>query len=124
MKTVKGEELKKLLKSQTPVAVFYFMETCPHCIPMHTPWDELSREKSDTKFVKIESADIPSEMGISGFPHFEVVGNGPKKQADGQMSKEDLKSKLFGSKLGGRLLRRTGRKTRRLRARRNTRRVR
>jgi hypothetical protein len=120
MKTVKSEELKKLLMSQTPVAVFYFMETCPHCIPMHTPWDELSREKPDTKFVKIESADIPSEMGISGFPHFEVVSNGSKKQADGQMSKKELKAKLFG-KLGGRLRRR---KTRRLRARRNTRRVR
>lgn len=123
MKTVKSEELKKLLKSQTPVAVYYFMETCPHCIPMHTPWDELSREKPDTKFVKIESADIPSEMGISGFPHFELVSGGITKKADGQMSKDDLKTKLFG-KLGGRLLRRTGRKTRRLRSRRNTRRVR
>ena len=121
MKTVKGEELKKLLKSQTPVAVFYFMETCPHCIPMHTPWDELSREKSDTKFVKIESADIPSEMGISGFPHFEVVSAGITKKADGQMSKEELKKALFG-KLGGRLLRRTRRKSRRLRTRRNIRR--
>lgn len=119
MKTVKSEELKKLLKSQTPVAVFYFMETCPHCIPMHAPWDELSREKPDTKFVKIESADVPSEMGISGFPHFEYI-NGSKKVADGQMSKEDLKKKLFG-KLGGVLLRR--RKTRRLRAFRKTRRV-
>jgi hypothetical protein len=118
MKTVKADELKQLLKSQTPVAVFYYMETCPHCIPMHKPWDELSHEKPDTKFVKIESADIPSEMGISGFPHFELVGNGSKKVADGQMSKDDLKVKLFGGKLGG--LRR--RKTRRLRTRRNTRR--
>jgi hypothetical protein len=118
MKTVKADELKKLLKSQTPVAVFYYMETCPHCIPMHAPWDELSREKPDTKFVKIESADIPSEMGISGFPHFESLNGGITKKADGQMSKSDLKAKLFGDKLGG--LRR--RKTRRLRARRNTRR--
>jgi hypothetical protein len=118
MKTVKADELKKLLKSQLPVAVFYYMETCPHCIPMHAPWDELSREKPDTKFVKIESADVPPEMGISGFPHFELVNSGSKKQADGQMSKDDLKAKLFGGKLGG--LRR--RKTRRLRARRNTRR--
>jgi len=121
MKTVKSEELKKLLKSQTPVAVFYFMETCPHCIPMHAPWDELAREKSDTKFVKIESADIPSEMGITGFPHFEVVSAGVTKKADGQMSKEELKKALFG-KLGGRLLRRTRRKSRRLRTRRNIRR--
>ena len=118
MKTVKADELKKLLKSQTPVAVFYYMETCPHCIPMHAPWDELSREKPETKFVKIESADIPSEMGISGFPHFEYV-NGSKKSVDGEMSKEELKAKLFG-KLGG--LRRL--KTRRLRALRKTRRVR
>jgi hypothetical protein len=121
MKTVKADELNKLLKSQTPVAVFYYMETCPHCIPMHSPWDELSREKPDTKFVKIESADIPSEMGISGFPHFEVLNVGSKKVADGQMSKEELKKRLF-DKLGGRLLRR--RKTRRLRALRKTRRVR
>jgi len=120
MKTVKSEELKKLLKSQTPVAVFYFMETCPHCIPMHAPWDELAREKPDTKFVKIESADVPSEMGITGFPHFEVISAGITKKADGQMSKKDLRKKLFG-KLGGRLLR--SRKTRRLRALRKTRRV-
>lgn len=119
MKTVKADELKKLMKSQIPVAVFYYMETCPHCIPMHKPWDEISRDKPDTKFVKIESADVPSEMGISGFPHFESMNSGITKKADGQMSKEDLKAKLFG-KLGGRLLRR--RKTRRLRARRNTRR--
>jgi thiol-disulfide isomerase/thioredoxin len=120
MKTVKSEELKKLLKSQTPVAVFYFMETCPHCIPMHAPWNELSGENPNIKFVKIESADVPSEMGITGFPHFEVLNVGSKKQADGQMSKDELKKKLFG-KLGGRLFRR--RKTRRLRAFRNTRRV-
>ena len=121
MKTVKAEELKKLLKSQTPVAVFYFMETCPHCIPMHKPWDELSRDKPDTKFVKIESEDVPPEMGISGYPHFEAVNSGITKKADGQMSKEDLKSKLFGGKLGG-FRRRTGRKSRRLRTRRNLRR--
>jgi hypothetical protein len=121
MKTIGGDELKKLLKSQTPVAVFYYMETCPHCVAMHRPWDELSREVPDTKFVKIESEDVPSEMGIYGYPHFEVVGNSTKKKADGQMSKDDLKAKLFG-KLGGALLRRTRRKSRRLRTRRNIRR--
>jgi len=119
MKTVGGDELKRLISSKVPLAVFYFMETCPHCIPMHKTWDELSRENPKIKFVKIESEDVPSEMGISGFPHFEYI-NGSKKTVDGQMSKEELKKKLF-DKLGGRLLRR--RKTRRLRAVRKTRRV-
>ena len=119
MKTVGGDELKRLISSKVPLAVFYFMETCPHCIPMHKTWDELSSKNPNIKFVKIESEDVPSEMGISGFPHFEYI-NGSKKVADGRMSEEDLKAKLFG-KLGGRLLRR--RKTRRFRALRKTRRA-
>lgn len=122
MKTVKADELKKVLNSQTPVAVFYYMETCPHCIPMHKPWDDLAAEKPDTKFIKIESADVPPEMGINGYPHFEAVNGGITKKADGQMSKDDLKKKLFGGKLGGLRRRRTGRKSRRLRTRRNVRR--
>ena len=121
MKTIKtGDELKKVLGSQKPTAIFYFMETCPHCIPMHKPWDELSREHPDVKFYKMERDNIPSEMGISGYPHFELVGNGPTRKVDGQMSKEDLKQKLFGTG-GGRRLKMTGR-VKRLRSRRLTRR--
>ena len=120
VKSIKADELKQVLKSKTPVAILYYADWCGHCKVMHTPWDELEKETSNVQFYKIESDDFPPGLEL-GFPHFEVVRSGTKKVADGEMSKEDLKKKLFG-KLGGSLLRRTRRKSRRLRTRRNIRR--
>jgi hypothetical protein len=81
---------------------------------MHEPWNELEKEQPNTEFVKIESAEIPSEMGISAFPHFEKRKGKKVKVAKGELSKEELKQKLFGG-LGGK-------RTRRRRASRLTRR--
>lgn len=104
--------------SQKPVAIFFFMSTCPHCQVMHTPWDELESEKKDTQFYKVESEHVPEELGIHIFPEFVVAQNGKvKKSVGGEMSKDDLKTKLFGTS-GGR--RRT--RVRRGRSRRLTRR--
>ena len=114
MRDLKKGELKKLLDSDEPVAIFYYMETCPHCKVMHEPWSELEKEEPNTKFVKIESAEVPSELGISGFPHFEKRKGKNVKVVKGEMSKDDLKKKLFGG-FGGK-------RTRRRRARRLTRR--
>ena len=116
MKDLKKGDLQNVLDSDEPVAIFYYMETCPHCKVMHNPWNELEKEQPNVKFCKIESSEIPSEMEINGFPHFEKR-NGKKveKAVDGEMTKEDLKKKLFGG-LGGM------RRTRRRRARRLTRR--
>jgi thiol-disulfide isomerase/thioredoxin len=71
MKDLKKGDLQTILDSNEPVAIFYYMETCPHCKVMHEPWDELEKEEPNIKFVKIERAEIPSKMGINGFPHFE-----------------------------------------------------
>lgn len=122
MKELKSEdEVKKALESKTPVAIFFYMTTCPHCQVMHEPWEQLSEETKDVEFVKAESAVVPSALGISGFPHFVMVRDGKEeKSADGEMSKEDLKTKLLSS--GGRR-RRRGVRTQRRRARRFTRRV-
>ena len=115
MKDLKKKDLQKILDSDEPVAIFYYMETCPHCKVMHEPWGELEKEEPSVKFCKIESAEVPSEMGITAFPHFQKRS---KKKVDkelgGEMSKEDLKKKLFGG-FGGK-------RTRRRRARRLTRR--
>ena len=116
MRELDGGELKKVMKSGKPAAVFFYMETCPHCIPMHAPWGELEKEVPQMEFCKIESANVPSELGITGFPHFEVYKDGKKmKSTDGQQSKTDLKKKLFGGS-GGK------RRTKRARSRRLTRR--
>lgn len=122
MKEVKdADEIKKLMKSDEPVAIFYYAAWCPHCQVMHEPFEELEKEeKGKTKFVKMESEDIPSEFGISGYPHFVMVKNGKvQKKVDGEMSKDELKSKLLGGlRRGGR--RRLTRRTRSRRLRRAT----
>jgi hypothetical protein len=114
MKELKKGDLQNILDSDEPVAIFYYMSACRHCKVMHEPWDELEKDEPNIKFVKIESAEIPSEMGISGFPHFEKRHGKKVKKVDGKMTKEDLKKKLFGG-LGGK-------RTRRRRASRLTRR--
>lgn len=115
MKDLKKGELQNILDSKEPVVIFFYMESCGHCKAMQKPWKELEEEEPGTKFVKIESAEIPPEMGINGFPHFEKrEGKKVKKVVKGEMSKDELKQKLFSA--GGK------RRTRRRRAGRLTRR--
>lgn len=121
MKEVKKpDEIKKLMSSEEPVAIFYYAAWCPHCKVMHQPWKELEKDDGGkTKFVKMESEDIPSELGISGYPHFVYVKSGRvQKETDGEMSKDELKEKLFGGFGGGRR-----RRSRTLRRRRTVRKV-
>jgi len=96
------EEIKKLMKSKEPVAIFYYAAWCPHCKVMHEPFEQLEKEsKGKTKFVKMESEDIPDELEITGYPQFMMVkGSKVVKNVAGEMPKEELKKKLFGG--GGR----------------------
>lgn len=104
------EEIEELLKSKKPVAMFMYASWCPHCKVMHEPWSELEKEeKGKTKFVKMESEDIPDDLGITGFPHFVLVKNGSvAKTAGGEMSKDELKKQLFGGSGGSRRTRSRG----------------
>jgi hypothetical protein len=116
MKEIKSEkELEEVLKSPDKVVIFYFWDMCPHCQNMHEPYDDLEDNHKDTKFVKVETKNIPEKLGKDSFPEFELRKN--KKvigKARGEMSKDDLEKELFGGSLrGGR--RRT--RTRRLRRR-------
>lgn len=126
MKEIKDDaEIKKLMKSKEPVAIFYYAAWCPHCKVMHEPWSQLEKEeKGKTKFVKMESEDIPDDLGITGFPHFVLVKNGSvANTVDGEMSKDELKTKLLGGSGVGLAFANGGRR-RRTRARRLRRTVR
>ena len=102
------KSVNEMMKSGKPVAIFFYMTGCPHCERMEPIWNELENEVKDHEFAKVESAHVPPELGITGFPKFKKGG----VTADGEMSKEDLKKKLFGkSRSGGR--RRRSRSTRR-----------
>jgi thioredoxin-like negative regulator of GroEL len=118
-------EIKKLMRSEEPVAIFYYSATCGHCKVMHTPWKNLEEEdQGKTAFYKMESANIPSEFGIMGYPHFVLVKNGSVvKTTSGEMSQKDLKEKLFGGSGVGLAFANGGRR-RRARTRRLRRRVR
>lgn len=92
------KEIKDALNSTEPVAIFFFSRTCGHCQVMHEPWEELEKETSGVKFVKIESANIPTELGITGVPEFRLIKNGKvHKKSGGKKSKEKLKQELFGT---------------------------
>jgi thiol-disulfide isomerase/thioredoxin len=115
MKELKNsEDVKKSMTSTKPVAVFFYMTSCPHCQVMHKPWGDLEKEMKDIEFEKVESEHVPSELGITGFPHFVLIRNGKKKSAGGEMTKDDLKSKLFSG---------AGRRSKRSSSRRLTRRT-
>lgn len=114
MKELDSESLKKTIKSGKPVAIFFYMTGCPHCDAMKKPWDDLEKEVPRMDFCKIESGKVPAEMGITGFPHFEVHGRS-KKTADGSSTKAELKKKLFGTGGRRRTRRSTLRHTRRVR---------
>ncbi len=108
------EDVKKSMKSSKPVAIFFYMSTCPHCVVMHSPWNELAKDMKGVEFEKVESENVPGELGIMGYPHFVLVRDGKqKKSTGGEMSKDDLKSKLFGG---------AGKRSKRVRSRRLTRR--
>lgn len=112
-------EIKDILKSQEPVAIFFYMNGCPHCQAMEQPWTSLKGKHPSVKFYKVEATNTPAELDIYGFPHFMTIEKGKKKKSvGGEMPEKDLEKQLFGSNglLGGK-------RTRRLRSRRLRRRT-
>jgi len=125
MKELKrSEDVKKLLTSSKPVAIFFYLDGCPHCETMEPAWSELEKETPGVDFVKVESASVPAELGISGFPKFVKISGGKEvASVNGEVSKDELKTKLLGSAGGRRHRSLRLKRTRRKRAvRRSTRR--
>jgi len=98
------KEIEKLMKSQAPVAIFFYWDMCGHCEAMQPIWDQVAKETPSMDFVKIESANIPQKMKDTGeygsFPKFVVVKNGKAKETtnQGEMPKEELKKTLSGGR--------------------------
>ena len=115
MKEVESEkELEEILKSPGKVVIFYFWNMCGHCQAMHEPYEQLENDHKDVKFVKVETKNIPKKLKKTAFPEFELREGGQvKKTVGGEMTKEELGTKLFGEKLGGRRRRTRSRRLRR-----------
>ena len=115
MEITDPEKLKRMIeKFKYPLAIFFYMDGCPHCEKMMEPWDKLQLKREREMFIKVESKNIPKEFGISAFPHFELIKHGEKvKTVDGAMEIGELERRLFDGKSGGRRRRTRVRKTRR-----------
>ena len=114
MKELKrSEDVKKILTSSKPVAVVFYLTGCPHCEVMDPIWSSLEKDYPAVEFLKAESAAVPPALGISGFPTFmKIEGGTIAARLNGEMTRDDLKSKLLG-KSGGRRRRSTRFRTRR-----------
>jgi len=117
MEVTDKDKVRELMKSQHPVAIFFYWEECGHCHNMMEPWAKLSEKyKGKVDSYKVESANIPEELEITGFPRFYSIKNGRVgAPIVGEQSTEVLE-KLFGGRRGGRRTRRG--RTRRLTRRR------
>jgi len=83
---------------------------------MHQPWNKLEKKHRKIKFYKMESEKIPSDLNISGYPHFVLVRGGSiHKTVGGEMAEEELNKQLFGGATLGGTRRRSSRFLRRTR---------
>ena len=91
------KELGDALESTTPVVIFMYSASCGHCKTMWPIIKKLANTSSKAKFMRIEKSNIgehePAEL--SGYPHYVVVGDGPKKSFGGEMDEKSLLEKLF-----------------------------
>ena len=111
-----AKKVRELLKSSGVNVFFFYLDGCGHCEAMKQPYADIQKETPSMKFYRIESAYVPEELGINGFPEFRKIQNGKQVvSASGEMTKDELKKKLLG---GGRK-RTARRRTRRLRSRRS-----
>lgn len=79
-------EARKLMKMK-PMIIFFYMEGCPHCDATKPAWNNLVTSGLPFEFAEIETAAVPPESGIHGFPHFSVKHqNGSEKVTDGKKS--------------------------------------
>jgi thioredoxin 1 len=97
-KFTKDNFQKEVLESDIPVLVDFYADWCGPCKMQGPIVDQLSEERKDVKFCKINVDEAPAvamELGISSIPTIMVVKNGEItfKQA-GLMQKAQLAALL------------------------------
>jgi hypothetical protein len=119
----KKKEAEKMLE-QKPILVLFFMDGCPHCAANKPAWDGL-KGTVDMPMVEIEASATPESTGVYGFPTMMLIDEkGTKTKTEGQKSSADeikkelkLSKKKKGSSRRRHALRKTNRRSRKLRHR-------
>jgi len=89
MKTIKvnsknAKKVEKMLKSEKPTIILYYMNGCSHCTALHPTWKEVIKvlEKNDgIDTAEVEFGDmvlLPDNIrkSIAGFPTIQVLKGG------------------------------------------------
>ncbi len=103
-----------------PLLVLFYMDGCSHCIANKPMWDEMKRKYRHIPVEEIESANVPADEHISGFPTMKYK---PARGRDRVISGQQASSAEIARKLGlvsrntRRSSRRLSRHTRRRRSR-------
>ena len=112
-----GGDVKQKLKRR-PLLVLFYMNGCMHCEANKPKWDEMKRKHPNIPVLEIESADVPPEETVNGFPTMKFK---TKRGRDRVLSGQQPSASEIERKLGlGRSLtrRRSGRRVHNTRRRR------
>ena len=91
-----GGDVKQKLKRR-PLLVLFYMNGCSHCEANKPKWDEMKRKHGRIPAVEIESADVPPEERVSGFPTMKFK---PAKGRERVLSGQQESAAIIAKKLG------------------------
>ena len=89
-------DVKESLNSR-PVLVLFYMEGCSHCEANKPKWDEFKKKFKKIPVVEIESANVPPEENVTGFPTMKYK---PRRGRERVISGEQSSAAEIGRKLG------------------------
>ena len=91
-----GGDVKQKLKRR-PLLVLFYMNGCSHCEANKPMWDEMKRKHVHIPVVEIESANVPPEEHVSGFPTMKFK---PAKGRERVLSGQQESAAIIAKKLG------------------------
>lgn len=93
-----GGDVKQKL-ARRPLLVLFYMNGCSHCEANKPKWDEMKRKYKNIHVMEIESADVPSEENVSGFPTMKFKPlKGRERVVSGQQESAAIMAKKLGLK--------------------------
>jgi hypothetical protein len=91
-----GGDVKNSLKRR-PLLVLFYMDGCSHCEANKPMWDQMKKKYVHIPVEEIESANVPPEENVNGFPTMKYK---PAKGRDRVISGQQPSAAEIARKLG------------------------